>query len=438
MAICLASSAARADDDGIDDAAYLIPHPHDTRWWVSGQLNSITQVQPGFHAPYAGVNSFRASDHVATSVVATVYAAYQITSTTAIMIAGESAGGGGLSDALGIAGFTNLDVVRNPTLGPTPYLGRALLEQIIPLSDETTSVSRAPFNVNRKVATRRIAIRAGKLSTVDSFDENTVGTDSHLQLMNWALANNGAYDYAADTRGYTLGAVVEYVDPRFAVRYGAMLMPTVANGIAYDFGIGHARGEQLELELHGCLGGYLGIARILGFYNHAKMGNYSDVDAEARAGIVPIPDITADRVAGRTKLGVGLNLEQQLPAATRAFARLGWADGKNEAFAYTEIDNTVALGVDLRLRATDRLGVAAVSNGLSASHRQYLELGGSGFLLGDGKLHYGRETIVETYYTTRAYRGISPSVDVQLVIHPGYNVERGPAVVGSFRLHLEL
>ena len=437
----LAPQIARADGDGIDDDAYLLHHPH-ARWWVSGQVNAILQAQPGFHSPYAGANSFTPDDHAQLSIVATVYAAYELTATTAVMIAGESAGGGGLSQALGSAGFTNLDVVRNPTLGPTPYVGRALIEQVIPLSDERVVVSRPPFNALRTLPARRIAIRAGKLSTVDSFDVSAVGTDSHLQLMNWALANNGAYDYAADTRGYTLGAIVEYVAPRWALRYGAMLMPTVANGIDYDTDVTRARGEQLELELHACAGGHPGIVRVLGYLNHAKMGNYDEAIAAVRTGIVDVPDITATRVAGRTKAGLALGLEQELPHDARGFARLGWADGKNESFAYTEVDNTLALGADILgsawHRKDDRVGLAAVTNGLSTPHRTYLALGGRGFLLGDGKLRYGREDIVEAYYTARAYRGVSPAIDVQVVSHPGYNVDRGPVVVGSVRLHVEI
>ena len=168
---------ARADD------AYLLDHP-DAAWWLSAQLNVIGQAQPGFHAPYTGDNSFRPDSHGAVSFVATVYAGYELTPTTAIIVAPESAGGGGLSDALGIAGFTNLDVVRNPTLGTAPYVARAYLVQVIPLSDARSPHDRDPLHVLRSLPERRIEIHAGKLSTVEAFDLNAVGSDSHLQFMN--------------------------------------------------------------------------------------------------------------------------------------------------------------------------------------------------------------------------------------------------------------
>jgi hypothetical protein len=434
LACLFAPSLAAADDD-----VYLLPHPG-AKWWLSAQVNSILQAQPGFHSPYVGDNSFRPDDHAAISFVGTIYAGYELTPYTAVVIAGESAGGGGLSTALGLAGFTNLDVVRNPALGATPYVGHAFIDQIIPLGDATVANERTPLRIFRTVPARRFEIRAGKLSTVDYFDVNSIGSDSHLQFMNWTIDNNGAYDYAADTRGYTLGVVLEYAEPRWAVRYGAMLMPTIANGIDYDFDIANARGENLELELHECIAAHPGIVRLLAIWNHAKMGRYEEAILPVQQQIIDgPPDITTTRLADRLKYGFGANIEQAVSETVHAFARVGWNDGQTESFAYTEVDNTVLAGVDVRLPGGNaKVGVAAVTNGLSAVHMTYLELGGKGFLLGDGRLHYGREDIVETYYTARVYRGVYPALGVQLIAHPGYNVDRGPVVVGSLRLHVEL
>jgi len=432
--VCALPLVAHADD-------YVVPHP-DAAWWLSGQANVIGQAQPGFHAPYTGDNSLRDDDHTAISLVATVYAGYELTPTTAIVVAGESAAGGGLSNALGVAGFSNLDVVRNPTLGAAPYLGRAFIDQVIALSDTRTPHARDPLHVLRALPERRIEIRAGKLSTTDAFDVNAIGSDSHLQFMNWAIDNNGAYDYAADTRGYTLGAIVEYAAPAWALRLGELAMPTVANGIDYDSDVAHARGDNLELELRGDVAGHPGVVRLLGFANHARMGRYADAIAAVHRGEAGLPDVTATRAVGRVKLGAGVNAEYELSAELRGFVRAGWSDGAYESFAYTEIDNTFELGGDLRgtawSRPGDKLGLAAVTSGLAADHRRYLALGGKGFLLGDGRLRYGREAIVETYYAARAARGVFISGDMQLIVDPGYNRDRGPVAIGSLRLHLEL
>jgi len=428
-------AAAHADD------AYLFDHPDSARW-LSGQVNVSGQAQPGFHAPYTGGNSFRSDDNTAVSLVATVFAGVELSRNTALVLTAESAAGGGLSDALGLAGFTDLDVVRNPTLGPAPYVGRAFLDQVIPLSDIRTPHARDPLHLLRSLPERRIEIRAGKLGTADLFDVNASGSDSHLQFMNWTIANNGAYDYAADTRGYTLGVVVEYAAPCWALRFGELAMPTVANGIDYDFDFASARGENLELELHDELAGYRGAVRLLGFANHARMGRYRAAIDQFELRQLDAPDVTATRAPGRIKYGVGLNVEHELPAGVRGFARLGWSDGALESFAYTEVDSTVELGGDvsgaLWHRDGDRAGLAAASNGLAEDHWRYLGLGGKGFLLGDGKLRYGRETVVEAYYTAQAARGIFVAADLQLVANPGYNRDRGPVTVGSLRLHVEL
>jgi hypothetical protein len=258
-----------------------------------------------------------------------------------------------------------------------------------------------------------------------------------MQFMNWTVDNNGAYDYAADTRGYTVGAVVEYVRPAWTVRFGELAMPTVANGIDYDTDVGKARGENLEVELHECLGGYKGVVRVLAYRNLARMGSYDEALAIAREDPTEAPDVTRTRVAGRQKRGAGIGVEQAIGHGARLFARAGSSEGGNESFAYTEIDNTVAAGGDLEV-PHGKVGVAVVSSGLLEPHREYLAAGGSGFLLGDGRLHYGREDVGEAYFTWRAYKGVSPAVDVQVIDHPGFNTDRGPVVVGAVRLHVEI
>ncbi len=255
--------------------------------------------------------------------------------------------------------------------------------------------------------------------------------------MNWAVVNNGAYDYAADTRGYTYGLIVEYYDKWWAARYGEMLMPTVANGITLDWNIARAGGQNLEFEVRPeLLKRRQTVFRALTFVNRANMGRYSEAISNSAT-----PDITLSRQQGRVKYGFGLNAEQELTAALRIFGRLGWNDGKTESFAYTEIDHTAEFGADLRgtlwKRPQDKIGAAFVIDGISREHAEYLALGGLGFILGDGGLRYGTEDIFEAYYTAHLWRGVSVAGDVQHIANPGYNQDRGPALVSSIRVHFE-
>jgi hypothetical protein len=412
------------------------------RFWVSAQANFIRQQQPAFDAKYSGPNSLLPAAEHATSRVETLYTGFRIASQLEILADVESAGGAGLSNALGIAGFTNVDVVRNPTLGEAPYVSRVMLHYTIPLTRETTEATRNPLSLASTVPVRRLELRLGKMSTVDFFDLNSVGSDSHLQFMNWAVVNNGAYDYAADTRGYTYGLVAEYYDKAWAARFGEMLMPTVANGITLDWDIARARGENFEFEYRpALLPKRASVVRLLSFVNHANMGSYREAIDDYLSGKDPVPDIALSRRQGRVKYGFGLNAEQELTPLWRAFGRLGWNDGANESFAYTEIDRTAEIGSDLQgkiwRRSQDKIGVAFVANGLSGDHRRYLALGGLGFILGDGALTYGLERIFETYYTAHVWRGISLALDYQHITNPGYNRDRGPVSVVSIRIHVE-
>ena len=354
----------------------------------------------------------------------------------------QSAGGRGLSEALGLAGFSNLDVVRNPNLGPVPYLARYGIHQVIGLTDKTTSQDAGQFGLASTVPERRVEFRVGKLTLPDFFDVNGPGSDSHLQFMNWTVDNNGAWDYAADTRGYTVGGMAEYDDKAWSIRYGIFAMPVVANGIDMDWALSRAHGQNGEFELrHSFVKQRKGTQRLLFFANRAHMGTYREAVDAFLAGRDKRPDITLHEHLSALKYGFGYNQEQEVTENLRVFGRFGWNEGQHESFAYTEVDQTVELGADYAGkqwgRPVDKIGLVAVSNAIKRDHQEYLKLGGLGFLLGDGNLNYGRENIVEGYYNWHAWRGLFYALDVQHFGNPGYNRDRGPIWIGSLRAHVE-
>ncbi len=436
------SSPSPADDSSSGDHATLFSHSESSRFWVSGQANLISQWHPSFYSPYQGPNSLSPQAQDATSRVLTLLTGVEASSTTEFLLDLQEPGGHGIGEALGLAGFTNLDVVRNPTLSKVPYVARLMWHQVIALSSEKTSAERTPLSLFTQLPVRRLEIRFGKFSLADFFDVNTYGSDSNFQFMNWTIDNNGAYDYAADTRGYTYAAMVEYDDRHWALRFAEALMPKVANGINLDADLGRARSENAEFELHRTfLPHREAVLRFLGYANHANMGVYSVAIANFLAGDTPKPEITAHPLQTTTKYGFGVNLEQPLTDWLGVFARWGWNEGQHESYAYTEVDETEQVGAGAQgtrwKRKLDRAGIAFVSNGISRDHQEYLALGGLGFLLGDGRLNYGRENIVETYYTLHVWRGFFTSLDVQHINNPGYNRDRGPVFASAVRLHVE-
>jgi len=366
-----------------------------------------------------------------------------LTDTTEFLCHVQETGGHGIGEAVGLAGVTNLDIVRNPNLSKAPYIARLMWHQVIPLGGSKISNARSPLSLFPSLPERRLEIRFGKFSLADLFDNNTYGTDTSFQFMNWTVDNNGAYDYAADTRGFTFAAMLEYHERRWAVRFAEALMPKVANGIHLDANMSRAHAENLEFELHGTVFGHQeGMVRFVSYVNHANMGSYRVAIDNVLAGITPQPDITAHPLQTTIKYGFGLNFEQPLKDWMGVFGRWGWNEGRHESFVYTEVDETAEIGVAGSgrrwNRKFDRAGLVFVTNGISRDHQEYLALGGAGFLLGDGRLNYGRENIVESYYTVHVWRGIYPSFGVQHIKNPGYNRDRGPVVVPTLRIHLEL
>jgi len=440
------SSGEQATAPSSSEDVTVFPHPANTRYYVGGQSNIIFQAHPPFHSLYEGTNSFHGAGEYKTSLVGTFYTAFQphrnLRYNTDLIVDAESAGGRGLSQALGLAGFTNLDVVRNPNLGSAPYLARGEIHQTIGLTNEMVDSERTPLSLATKVPVRRFDFRIGKMSLPDLFDINPIGSDSHLQFTNWTVDNNGAWDYAADTRGYTVAAVLEYDDRNWSARYGLAAMPTVANGIDLDWAISRARGQNMEFELRkSFVPGRQGATRILSFVNKAHMGIYKDAINNYLEGKTPTPEIANNAPIGTVKYGFGWNNWQELTENLRVFSRVGWNEGAHESFAYTEVDQTVLFGGDYAgtrwHQPDDKFGVAFVSNAIKKYHQTYLAYGGLGFLLGDGRLNYGRENIVEGYYTHHIHTGLFASLGLTHINDPGYNRDRGPVWVPSMRMHVD-
>ncbi len=374
-----------------------------------------------------------------------MYSGFQFDSTTEAILDFESAGGSGLSRVLGLAGFTNLDAVRDPSLSAVPYLARLELRKVIALTSDTFAVDRNPLSMLTSLPDRRVDIHVGKFSMVDFFDLNSVANDSHTQFMNWTVVNNGAYDYAADTRGYDYGAVIDYEDRLWGLRFGEALLSKRANGLNLQKNLQDAHSENFELEVRPVLIRARSTAiRLLSYTNYANMGNYREAVDLFEAGKTPTPDINAHPMRTVLKYGLGINAEQEFTDYLRGFMRAGWNEGQHESWNYTEVNQSAALGGDIRGtvwdRPGDKFGAAFVINGISRRHREYLADGGLGFLLGDGNLTYGPEKMMELYYDfpIPVHSGVFGAIDLQYIDNPGYNRDRGPVVVTGARLHVEL
>jgi high affinity Mn2+ porin len=437
----LAPQRESEDSEAVSGTESMLPHFKSTRFWLSGQANFIFQAHPDFHSLYSGPHSLSPRYEKATSRVLTLFTGARVSNSLEFLVDIEESGGSALSEGFGLAGNTNLDIVRNPFLSKAPYLGRGEIHKVFALSDDKVENQRTAFSLFDELPRRRLELRFGKFSVPDFLDLNSVGSDTHFQFVNWTIDNNGAWDYAADTRGYTVGLVADYEDRNWGFRFAEALMPKVANGIDLAWKPWQAHAENFEYELRkGLLRGKAGVVRVLAYTNSANMGVYREQVIQA-AGQGVAPDITAHPWRITRKYGFGLNVEQNFSRYLTGFVRVGWDNGRTESFAYTEVDQTFDQGIGANgawwHRKQDRAGVAFVSNAIKKDHQNYLAAGGLGFLLGDGNLRYGRESVLETYYTLHLWRGIYVAPGFQHVRNPGYNRERGPVSVPSLRAHVE-
>lgn len=403
------------------------------------QTTVITQYKPSFKAKYTGNNSLLPQKESQTSITSTLFAAVKLWKGAGIFINPEISGGSGLSDAFGVADATNGETFRVGTHEPKVYLARLFYHQIFPLNKNTTYQSSDFNQLAGNIPTHYIAVTFGKIGVADFFDANTYSHDPRTQFMSWGLMDNGAWDYPANTRGYTPSFVLEYITPKHELRYAASLVPLEANGNDMDWKIGKAGSHSLEYTRHHVLKGKPGTIRLLGYFTTTHMGNYhQSITLNPTA-----PDITATRKYGNTKYGFGINAEQSITNDWGVFFRASWNDGNNETWAFTEIDRTISAGLSSNgskwKRANDNVGLAYVTSGISAPHRNYLQAGGKGFMLGDGNLNYGWEHLIELYYSAEAVKNnIYITGAYQFLVNPGYNKDRGPAHVFSIRVHARI
>jgi high affinity Mn2+ porin len=423
---------------------------HQSPWSYHFQLTVIDQNHSGFKAAYSGNNSFADSVETgATSITTTLFLGRRLWKNAVLYFNPELSGGRGLSFAVGVAGALNGETYRIGDPAPVLSVARTYLQQIIPLGGSGEEDREDAINqLGGKIPSHRIVLSAGKFSMSDFYDKNSYSHDPRSQFFNWALMSNGAWDYPANTKGYTMGLVAELINPKWELRISSVAVPRVANHPNMEYKLGKAHSETIELlkNIH-LVDHHPGKVALLVSYTASRAPSYQAGLSALQTGNTTLLNVISgndeNKTYGGNKTGLGLNLEQELSDNLGFFARVGWNDGKHVSWAFTEIDQTVSAGLSLKgarwNRKNDVVGLAEVINGISADHRAFLKAGGYGFIIGDGNLNYGHEAITEFFYNARLTSTFWLSFDYQLVLNPAYNKDRhGPANVFGFRGHIEL
>ena len=410
--------------------------PSDQRWNIHFQATSIGQEHGSFPSPYEGANSLPPHPEKRVSITGTIFLTYRVNSWTQVVFNPEEAGGKGFGSVTGIAGFTNGEMPRVASATPTLYVARGYIQNTWALGGETEVRESGANQLAGKIPVRRLTLINGRFSLMDFFNTNKYSDDPRIQFMNWSLMYNGAWDYPADVRGYTVGSLQELTMRTWSLRAASTMMSTVANGPTLDTRIAKNRGEVVEWDHRHSPFGHAGVFRALGYLNRERAGTFR------LAPIVDgVPDLGPTRRPGTKKYGLTLDMEQEIAPNVGVFGRYGWSDGKTEAWEFTEIDRSLSGGVSINgnawRRSRDTIGVAAVRNYLAGDQRCFLAAGGMGFNIGDGRLNYAPESIVESYYALGVTKQWTVTLDYQRVVNPAYNRDRGPVSVGSLRLHWE-
>ena len=420
----------------------------DKKWTTHFQLTVISQIHSGFKSPYSGMNSLADSvEQVATSITATLFLGRKLWKGAAFYFNPEISGGRGLSYTKGIAGALNGETYRVGNTAPQPFVARAYLQQHIPLSN--TGYVEANDDVNQvtdKIPVKRITVSAGRFSISDFFDDNSYSKDPRTQFFNWSIWANGAWDYPANTRGYTYGLVVQWIKPGWGIGFSSVAVPIIANFHLMEYHFSNAHSETVQFDHSFSISEKPGAVRLILSNTLSRAPSYkaglSALAANDSFVLNVISGNEKNNSHGGKKFGVGVNAEQEIAKDLGMFVRSGWNDGKYASWAFTEIDQTICAGISLKgsrwKRDGDVIGMAAVVNGISTDHRNFLRAGGYGFIIGDGRLNYGHETIAEFYYNAKLFTFLWFGFDYQFVTNPGYNKDRGPVHVFGLRAHTEL
>jgi high affinity Mn2+ porin len=411
----------------------------DEAWAIHGQGTFTEQYHPAFRSAFSGANSLDSGSRGDETSDLDLYAGFRPWTGAEFWVNPEIDQGFGLSDTLGIAAFSSGEAYKVGAAVPYVRVPRLFLRQTIDLGGAAQKTDSDLTTLGASTTANRVVVTLGKFGVPDVFDTNDYAHDPRQDFMNWALIDAGTFDYAADAWGFSYGAAVEWYQDWWTLRAGAFALSRVPNSKELDTSGGQDQ-YVAEAEERHALFGQDGKVKITAFLSRGRMGDYLDAVAlAARSGAAA--DIAAVRQY-RSRSGVSLDLEQKVTDELGVFARAGIAEGGREAYEFTDIDKSLAVGVSLRGKAwgrpDDTVGIATVIDDISRRAKDFLNDGGLGILVGDGKLpDSGPEQVVESYYSFAVRAWLHVTADYQFVNNPAYDRDRGPVSILGARVHFQ-
>jgi len=407
---------------------------------VHGQATLVEQVTAPFHAPYSGLHSLSPRRGAETFDL-TLFLGARLWSGGQLWVNPEIDQGFGLDDTVGLAGFASGEAYKVGRSQPYWRLPRLFVRQTVNMGGDRQPLAPTANQLGGAESTRRWVFTVGKFAVTDIFDSNQYAHDARNDFLNWTAIDAGTFDYAADAWGYTVGAAAEWYRDAWTVRAGVFDLSDVPNSETLEPGL-HEVQWIGELERRYALRGSPGKVLVTVFDSRARMALLDDALGRAQATGENVNVALVQVRRYRSRAGISVSLEQQLSTDLGLFIRAGKAGGNVEAYEFTDVDQTAAGGLSLQGRrwgrAADTVGLAAIVNGIGAERERFLNAGGLGILVGDGRLPYpAAEQILETYYRWAPVPWAQLTFDYQQVIHPAYNRDRGPVPIFAVRWHAQ-
>lgn len=434
----------------------------DERWNAYGQFTYISSWKEAFPASYTNlngsINSLLPGSERSFSGTATLYLGLKTWQGGEVYFVPEMISMRPLSDLKGLGGaIQNFEMQKGGSETPVYYQSRLFFKQTWGFGGDRIRLDSDPMQLGTTVDSRRLVVRIGNFSVIDFFDKNSYSGDLRRQFLNMAFMTYAAFDFAADARGYTWGMVSEYFHDDWAVRFGHVATSIDPNQLAIDSRIFTYYGQQIELEHKHRLYDRPGSIRILAYRNHENMGKFSDAISAFQSnhnknattctgfnygsGNAGAPDLCWARKPN-DKIGIGINIEQQVADDIGLFFRGMYSDGKTEVFSYTSTDRSISLGVLANgsrwERKKDSLGIGFAAGWISSQHARYLNMGGVDGFVGDGRIKAGAEHVVDIFYSANLLNlPLWVTADYQHITNPGFNADRGPVNIYGMRVHAE-
>ena len=400
-------------------------------WFVHGQATFVLQGHPGFRSPYRAEGSMRPAAQAANTLSTDLVVGRRLWAGAEAVVDLSVTRGYGLANSTGVAAYPNNEAFRLGSTAPAFFVPRAFFRQTIGLSADMAEAEEDPLRFTAPLPRERVTITIGKFSTWDIFDRSAYAHDARTQFLNWALVGAGAVDYAADARGWTVGAAAEWEDGTWGLRAGAFQVARRVNGLFLD--PAPTRAFQLlgEVDRFTRLGGRPGAVRLILGLSRTRQSRWGELDPRDPESFELNPS------GYRAKRMAALTFEQELADELGAFARLSWNDGRTQNWMFTEMDRAISAGLSLKGgrwgRPEDTVGLGGNVGWASEGRRRYLAAGGIGFITGDGALRGGAEYVAEAFYDAAVAPGINLALDVQHAANPAYNRDRGPITFVALR-----